>query len=459
MSRAGHEHVGETDAFTFQLERDPLLRSTIVAVATFDRTPEWDLLNDRIERATRLAPIFRERLVPGLWHLSPPRWVPDPDFDLSWHVRRARVRTGGGFEAVLAFARNAGMAAFDHDRPLWEFTLLEGLPDGRAALVMKVHHALTDGIGGIQIAAHVVDLEREPPALGAMPNPPAGRRVGPFDALTDAAAFNADRAKRAVCDVLGGVRSTVVGSLRRPIGTARDVTATASSIARFVRPITTTASPVMRARRLLWRYDALDIPLEPLHESARAAHCTLNDAFLAALAGGLSRYHEAHGAPTDGLRVTMPISIRTPDDPEGGNKITLTRFQVPIGIPDPAERMAAIGELCRDARADRAIPYSNVVAAALNLLPVAVTGGMLKHVDFLASNVPGFDRDVYVAGARLESFHAFGPTLGSAANITLMSYRATCHIGINTDAGAVPDVGLFLECLRHGFDEVLTLAS
>ena len=96
---------------------------------------------------------------------------------------------------------------------------------------------------------------------------------------------------------------------------------------------------------------------------------------------------------------------------------------------------------------------------ALNLLPIAVTGGMLKHVDFLASNVPGFSADVYVGGARLEAFHAFGPTLGSAANVTLMSYRGTCHMGINTDTGAVPDPEVFARCMREGFDEVLALAD
>jgi diacylglycerol O-acyltransferase len=80
---------------------------------------------------------------------------------------------------------------------------------------------------------------------------------------------------------------------------------------------------------------------------------------------------------------------------------------------------------------------------------------MLKHVDFLASNVPGFGDTVYVGGARLEAFYPFGPPIGSAANITLMSYRGTCHIGVNTDAGAVPDPDCFLDCVTQGFDEVV----
>ncbi|MGZ4802890.1 MAG: wax ester/triacylglycerol synthase domain-containing protein, partial [Acidimicrobiia bacterium] len=177
MGDSGEAHVSEVDAFTMQLERDPLLRSTIVAVALYDRAPDWQILNDRIDRATRLSPTFREKLVASPWRLAPPRWVVDPDFDLSWHLRRVRVRESGGMAAVLTFARNAGMAAFDHDRPLWEFTLLEGLPEGRSALVMKVHHSLTDGIGGMELALQLFDLEVAPQRPGPMPDAPASEAI------------------------------------------------------------------------------------------------------------------------------------------------------------------------------------------------------------------------------------------------------------------------------------------
>ena len=131
MPDTAEVYVSEVDAFTLRMERDPLLRSTIVAVATFDRSPRWEYLVERIERATRLAPTFREKLVDTPFRLAPPRWVVDPDFDLAWHLRRLRVPEGGGLPAVIEFARTAGMTAFDPERPLWEFTLMEGLPDGR----------------------------------------------------------------------------------------------------------------------------------------------------------------------------------------------------------------------------------------------------------------------------------------------------------------------------------------
>ncbi|MGZ4737191.1 MAG: wax ester/triacylglycerol synthase domain-containing protein [Acidimicrobiia bacterium] len=458
MGDSGEAHVSEVDAFTMQLERDPLLRSTIVAVALYDRAPDWQILNDRIDRATRLSPTFREKLVASPWRLAPPRWVVDPDFDLSWHLRRVRVRESGGMAAVLTFARNAGMAAFDHDRPLWEFTLLEGLPEGRSALVMKVHHSLTDGIGGIQIATHVVDLERTPAHLGPLPDEPTAQHHGPLDALVDAASYSLRRAAGTARDVAGALPGAVV-ALRHPFAAAGSAASTAQSIARFVRPVLTTDSPLMTQRRLQWSYQTLDVPLDPLRQAARTIDGSINDGFLGGITGGLRRYHEHHGSPVERLRVAMPISVRTEHDPEGGNKVTLVRFEIPVGISDPVERMSIIDELCSRVRTERAIAYSNAIAGALNLLPISVTGGMLKHIDFLASNVRGFAADVYVGGARLEAFHAFGPTLGSAANITLMSYRATCHIGINTDAGAIPDPEVFVRCMREGFDEVLALAG
>lgn len=451
-------HVRETDAFTLSLERDPLLRSTIVAVAVFDRAPDWDVLVDRIDRATRLTPTFRQKLVPTPLGLAPPRWLVDGDFDLGWHVRRAGVPADGGMEQILDAARIAGMTAFDHERPLWEFTLYEGLSDGGAALVMKVHHALTDGIGGIQLAAHVVDLERTPADLGPAPEPPTVPDRSPFEHVLEAIGFDL---RRLAVDVVSAARmlpSTVLGAVRDPLGAVRDVADTAASVGRFVRPISDTRSPVMTDRRLQWRYDTLDVPMAPLRAAAKTVGGTLNDGFVGGITGGLRRYHERHDAPVDTLRLTMPISIRTDDDVEGGNRVTLVRFEVPVGIEDPAARMTAIDELCGDLRRERAIPHSNTIAGVLNLLPVAVTGGMLKHVDFLASNVPGFDGDIYVGGARVEAFYPFGPTLGSAANITLMSYRGVCHIGINTDTAAVPDTDVFIECLREGFEEVLALA-
>lgn len=452
-------HVNEVDAFTVQLERDPLLRSTIVAVALFDRAPAWPKLVRRVERATCIAPTFRMKLVPTPLRLAPPRWVVDPDFDLAWHLRRGRVPAGGGFDAVLEHARVAGMSAFDHDRPLWEFTLLEGLPKGRAALVMKVHHSLTDGIGGVALAMHVVDLARIAETLPDAPAPPLASDHGPLEPLIEALGHDVRQLAEVGGDLARKAPGLVVGALRSPVRTVTGAARVVGSIAHFVQPVLRTSSPVMRERRLRWHYDILDVPFDDLRSAARVVDGTLNDAFVAGIAGGFRLYHERHGAGVDELHITMPISTRGSAGGVAGNRVTLVRFGVPVGIASPAERVARIGELCRAARREPALGQANLIAGALNLLPGAVTGAMLKHIDLLASNVPGFSDEVFVAGARLEAFYPFGPTLGSSANVTLMSYAGTCNIGVNTDAGAVPDPSLLTACLREGFDEVLALAG
>lgn len=463
MTEALESHVRQTDAFTQKMERDPLLRSTIVAVTLFDRSPDWPLLEERIERATRLAPTFRQHLVASPLGLAPPRFAVDPDFDLSWHLRRVSAPPPHTLDTVLEMARKAGMSAFDPARPLWQCTLVEGLQGGSAALVLKVHHSLTDGLGGIQIARHIIDLDPEPADLGPLPDLPPAQPLpfGPAGPLVDALGYDLSHLIRASASRLRMLPGDTVRTLRDPPRAVRQAWTTVGAIARFARPITTTLSPVMTKRSLIWHYDVLDVPLDAMKRSARAdGHGgTVNDAFLAGITGGLRRYHQHHEAPVDELRVTMPMSVRGEDDPEGGNRITLMRFELPISLEQPVARLREISRICGELRHDAAIPYSDTIAGFFNLLPHQLTGGMLKHVDFLASNVPGLEVPVWLGGARLLAFYAFGPTIGAAANITLMSYGDECYIGVNTDAGAVPDPDVFMQCLREGFDEVLALGE
>ena len=449
----------DSDAFSWYMERDPVLRSTVVAVAWLDGSPDWDRLVAKVEDATRQIPMFRQRVLEPPARLATPRWTVDDDFDLSWHLRRMDSAVPHTADTVLEFARRAAMTAFDRSRPLWEFTLIERLEDDGAALVMKVHHSLTDGIGGMQLALLLFDAERDAASPGTRPDAPAGEQIGSMELVgqsvtrdwTRMAAFAGERVHRAVPDMLR--------TARHPLTSVSGAMSTARSIARMVAPVRTTLSPIMQGRGLRRRLDIVEVELADLKAAAAAAGGSINDGFMAAVTGGLRRYHEGHGAEVDALRVTLPISIRTPDDPLGGNRITLMRFVVPVGDPDPAARIPEIDRRCRAARDEPSVSFTNGVAGALNLLPRAVVAGMLKHVDFVASDVPGFGFPVYLAGARMDRYVAFGPTIGAAVNLTLLSYDGTCYVGINMDTAAVPDHDVFIGCMREGFDEVLALGG
>ena len=459
LPESAEVHMRESDAFAWAMEKDPLLRSTVVTVLLLNDSPDWERLPERLERVTRLAPGFRHRVVSPPLRLATPRWVVDPDFDLSWHVRRFEAASPKTLATVLEFARKTGMAGLDRDRPLWEFTFIEGLEGGRTALVMKLHHSLTDGVGGMDVARLLFDVEPDPGDLGPMPDAPVGESPGTFDLARDALGYDwsqlFDFSKRHLTSAV----SDVAHVLRHPRQTVTETVATGEAIAHFVEPISQTLSPIMTERHVTWHYDVLEFPLAEMLSAAHDAGVKHNDAFIAGVTGGLRHYHERHDAQAEELRLTMPVSIRKANDPLGGNRITLMRFKVPVGVAGPRERMAEIHSRCESVKADRSLPFTNSIAGALNLLPHAYIGGMLKHVDFLASNVPGIRVPLYLTGASVDSFYAFGPTIGAALNVTLMSYRDKCFVGVNIDTGAVPDPAVLMDCLRNGFDEVLAVGG
>jgi WS/DGAT/MGAT family acyltransferase len=356
---------------------------------------------------------------------------------------------------VLDIAAPIAMQGFDRARPLWEFTVVDGMADGTAALIQKVHHSVTDGVGGMELALMLLDMERDP----------AGP-LDPVEPLTDAERptplelfrEGVDHVRRRQLGIARRAAAMAPGLARDVVGNARGAVDAARSLGRLLTPVTEPLSPIMGARSLSVHFDTLTAPLAETKAAAKQADGKLNDAFVAAVAGGLARYHERHGAPVDALRMTMPISIRVEGQNLGGNQFVPARFPVPMNIVDPVERMRVIRGLVTEQRNEPALAFTDAIAGVLNRLPTsAVTqlfGSMLKGIDFVTSNVPGAPFPVYLAGAKVEGNFAFAPLSGAGANITLLSYLDEVQVGVNTDPAAVPDPDVFLACLEEGFDEV-----
>ena len=452
------ESMRNSDAFAWSMEHDPTLRSTVVTIIMLDRSPDWDVVLDRFDRMSRVIPMFRERVVETRPPV-PPRWELDPDFDLRYHMRRVTAPEPGTLDTVLEMARRAEMAEFDRARPLWEVTLVDGLVDGGAALLCKLHHSLTDGIGGVQIAMLLFDGTEQPQDLGPLPPEPTPEPGSPMKDVRYSIGYDAKLLGKLARGAVRGAPAALLASIRHPRTTAAGAVGTAASVYRTVRPINHTGSPLMKDRRLVRELGVHEVPMPALREAAHLAGGTLNDAFLAGVTGALRRYHEYHGVEVGDLHVTMPVSIRSDGDPVGGNRITLMRFDLPVGVADPAERIRQIHPRAGVVRTERSLPYTQMIAGGLNLLPRWYIGAVLRHVDFLASDVPGVPVPVYCGGAAVRMQYAFGPTIGAAVNVTLMTYVDTCALGINVDTGAIPDFDVFHECLVEGFDEVLALAS
>ncbi len=452
------EFMRNTDAFTWAMESDPRLRSTVVSVVLLEHTPDWGEVRERLDLVSRKIPMFRQRVVasplPG-----PPRWEYATDFDLDYHIRRVGAPGAGTLDDVLNMARLAEMQAFDRARPLWETTLIDGLENGGAAMICKFHHALTDGIGGIQIAMILFDVSEQLYEHEPLPPAPAVARPSWLSGYRDTWRYDTGILRNALTGLVKSAPRLVYDSARRPIATARSAVGTAASVYRTVRPISQTGSPLVKDRSMIRRLGVHEVPRPLLREAAHRCGGALNDAFVAGVAGGLRLYHEKHCVEVGDLHLTMPISLRTKVDGMGGNRITLVRFDVPVGEADPAARIRAIHQRTSLVRGEKSMPYTQLIAGALNLMPRWYIGAVLRHVDFLASDVPGVPVPVFLGGAPVRAQYAFGPTIGSSVNVTLLTYVDTCTLGINVDTAAIPDYDVFHDAIVAGFDEVLALAG
>jgi WS/DGAT/MGAT family acyltransferase len=451
-----------SDAFTWSMETDPRLRSTVVTVMVLDRSPDWEEIRERIRQLSSQFRLFRQRVVEGPLK-APPRWEECEDFDLNFHMRRVAVPAGASFDYVLELARLAEMEALDPARPLWKITLVEGLPEGRAAVLCVFHHALSDGVGGVQIAAALFNLS-DMSGDGALPSVQSAPSVRHtyldavrdyLDAVRDAAGLVRGAATTARSSISQEFRNGV----RNPLQAFKSTAQMAGSVYRTIRPIGRTGSSLMTARTLRRQLAVLDVPLPQLKAAGHRVGCTINDAFVAGVTTGLRVYHQNHGVNVDALHITMPISLRAPEDPPGGNRITLMRFDIPTDLADPAECIRIVHECSNRARHEMSLPHTQVIAGFLNMMPRWYIGSILRHVDFLASDVPGIPVPVTIGGAQVTHQYAFGPTIGAAVNITLLTYVENCSLGIDIDTGAIPDTDAFTESLKSGFDEILTLAT
>ncbi|WP_123028815.1 wax ester/triacylglycerol synthase domain-containing protein [Mycolicibacterium stellerae] len=452
------EFMRSTDAFTWAMESDPRLRSTVVSVAMLDKAPDWTALRRRFDLLSRRLPIFRQRVVPSL-SPAPPRWKDCHDFDLDFHIRRVSAPPPATLDTILEMARLAQMEDFDRARPLWKVTLVDGMADGGAALLCTFHHSLTDGVGGVQIAMTLFDLNEQLRPLDPLPDEPTPVITSWLGGYGDILRWEAEVAGNAVVAAAKNAPALLYNGIRRPLDTAGRAVETAASIYRTVRPVNRTGSSLMTRRSLIRRLGVHDVPTSQLREAAHRGGGALNDAFVAGVAGGLRIYHEKHGVSLHDLHISMPISLRTDQDEIGGNRITLMRFDIPVDVVDPVERIAEIHRRATRVRHERSLPLTQLIAGALNMMPRWYIGSILRHVDFVASDVPGIPVPVFLGGARVQAQYAWGPTIGAAVNITLLSYVDVCSFGINVDTGAIADFDAFRDCLVEGFNEVLALAG
>lgn len=458
MSGAGRQLTG-WDAATWRTSAgSPHLRSTVVALVLLDEVPDWKRLRARVERLTRMVPVLRQRPLRGVFGVASPRLAVDPDFDLGLHLRRMRLAGDGSWGELLEEARRISLTDFDRDRPLWELVLVEGVEGQRAALLLKLHHAIADGQATVLIGLNLVELSASPnpDEPEAPPAPEPVSAAAPDVSIADIM----DNVRRGVgaAERIGEAMVALArGSLTDPVRTWTSVLGTLASVGRFTAVPDGPMSPLMTERGTTYRFAGFDLPFAQMRSAAKERGFSVNDAFMAAVGLGLERYHVRHGSVADDLRFNVPISLRGDagdTSAQAANAVTIARIDLPVAGLTVEERMRAAHDAVARWRDEPALRFADPLAEISWLVPVPVLAQAALASDVTTSNVPGPPVPLYVAGARIVGMYPLVATIGAAANVTMVTYDGSAFVGISTDDRAVPDPGQFVDDLRSGFETV-----
>jgi len=466
MDSLGVEFDDELSSFEYMMFRadaDARSRTSLMFIETLDVMPDLARLRDQIERTSRVLPRLRQHVVAPLVPLSPARWVFDPDFILDYHFRRVALPAPGSFRQLLDLAQVLHAAPLDLSRPLWEVTLVEGLAEeeSKAAILWKLSHTVTDGVGGM-VLDQMIHQEQRDVVASPLPPVPVPEDVTALDLTTRAVKRLPISVLKGSVARIGDAARLAQRGVRHPVGSASSVVKLVAELRSFAGAPPAEPSPLLSRRSLNRRYEALDFPLARLRAGAKSQGCSVNDGYLAAMAGALGRYHQRLGVPLDAIALAMPVNARDASSKAAGNEWSAVTLRLPLNETDVARRLHAVREQVLTVRTDSTLNPAKIVAPLTAWLPqqmLAGAGTGSMGFDIQASNVPGNSSDRYIAGARITRSIPIGPLPGVAMMATMVSFSGQCFLGVHYDTASFTEPDLLMTCLREGFDEVMHLAG
>lgn len=417
-----------------------------------------DLIDDRIA----FVPRYRQRLtrVPG--RLANPIWMDDPEFDLGYHVRRSALPRPGSMEQLRELAARIVSRPLDRSRPLWEVYFVEGLEQGRVAVLAKSHQLLVDGIRTVDLGQVLLDLTPEVKRLEPDPWHP-GPRPGPMELVTDAVRDTAANPAMAL--------TTLRTNLEATWRTAAGAASRADAVLRlFAQRRTDLDSPLNGPLSQQRRVVTLRTDLADYREIRRDQGGTVNDVILATIAGGLRAWLMTRSESLGGvkrLHTLVPMSV-IDDELEAtslGTQIAAHHVELPVGEPNPLVRLHQVTfsfrshwENRRAVAADRLAGIAGFAPTTFHALGSRVAAAEHHRTGFHLSvtNVPGPQFPLYAAGAQMTETYPVHPLLpGQQLAIGVTSYDGGVFYGITADRDAVPDADLLSSCLKDALDELL----
>jgi diacylglycerol O-acyltransferase / wax synthase len=422
------------------------------ALVTFDGPPpSREDFTAHLESRLHLVPRYRQKLAVPRFEMGRPFWVDDPSFNLDYHVRHTALPRPGSDEQLRQLVGRIFSQRLDRSKPLWEIWLVQGLEGGRFALISKTHHALVDGVAGVDIATVLFDLQPTPAEVS-----PDGWTPEPEPSDIDLVAEGVKGLIRTPVSLAG----QALGALTRPGHSLEQVREAAEGIGEVVWaglnpapdvPLNVEIGP---HRRVWW----VQSRLSDFKEIKNALGGTVNDAVLAVVAGALGRWLRQRGVRTEGmeLRALVPVSIRAQDERGTlGNRIAAMRGPLPVYVRDPVERLRRVQEAMGNLKQSKQALGAEVIAGLQDFAPPTLLAQAsrlnfsTRLFNLIVTNVPGPQFPLYLLGREMETVVpiAFLPEHHALA-IAIMSYNGKVEFGLLGDYDAMPDleeVGLALE--------------
>jgi diacylglycerol O-acyltransferase / wax synthase len=461
MTRMTPERLSSLDASFLYLEK-PAQHMHVAAVSLFEPRDDGPLRYDDVAHVIRhrlhLAPRLRQRVLQVPGNMARPVWVDDDRFDIEFHLRRAALPAPGGRAELERAVARVLSRPLDRSKPLWELYVYEGLEHDRTAVLLKLHHALADGIGGMLIASALYDLAADAP-LG----PPEAQPWTPAPPPSAESLF-VEAVEEQFLHPLG----SLAHALERPARAARSVAETVAGVGALLGMGPPPPGPFDVAVGPARRFATTEVPFEVLRDIKRARGVTVNDVLLAAIAGGLHDLLRARGGDTAGrtLRVMVPVSVRSRAQAgDVGNRVAPAFVDVPVG------RMSARARLERVHAATSVLKGSGMALGVDAIVGLGAYAPGALHAtaarlisrgrwfNLVVSNVPAPQVPIYLAGARLLASYPAMP-LGerSGLSVACTSLGGTMAFGLTADWDAAPDLHVLTHGIERGVEQLVPRA-
>ncbi len=459
MAQQGHkDRLSSVDA-SFLAQEKQSSHMHVGALVIFDGpAPARDEFRDHLGARLRRVPRYRQKLAFPRLEAGRPFWVDDPNFNLDYHVRHTALPKPGSDDQLRALAGRIFSQRLDRSKPLWEVWIVHGLHGGRFALISKTHHALVDGVSGVDIATVLFDLSPVPDDV----EPDDGWRAEPEPSDVDLIAEGVAGLVRTPFSLAG----RALGALQRPGHTIGRVREGAEGLAEVVWaglnpapdvPLNVDIGPHRRVRWVQSR-------LADFKEVKNSLGGTVNDAVLAVVAGALRRWLMDRGVRTDGLelRALVPVSIRTEDERGSlGNRIAAMRGPLPVYVDDPVERLQVVREGMGELKESKQALGAEVIAGLTDFAPPTLLAQAsrlnfsTRLFNLIVTNVPGPQFPLYLLGREMEEIVpiAFLPE-NHALAVAIMSYNGKVDFGLLADYDAMPDIDAFATHLEESLAEL-----